>query len=86
MIWTYVGVGLTIFFGGVGVGVPIGIWIGNMMSAQKHLRRDVDEIRNQVKEIETVQKSVSDQQAARPVRRRTVTLWDLLSQQPTDND
>ena len=86
MIWTYIGVGLTIFFGGIGVGVPIGIWIGNMMSAQKHLRRDLDELREQVKEIATVQKSVSDQQVARPVRRRTVSLWDLLRQQPTDED
>ena len=42
MIWTYVGVGLTIFFGGVGVGVPLGMWIGNMMSAQRLLRRDVE--------------------------------------------
>lgn len=86
MIWTYIGVGLTIFFGGVGVGVPIGIWIGNMMSAQRHLRRDVDELRNQVKEIATLQKSVSDQQVARPVRIQTVNLRDLLSQQPADND
>ena len=86
MIWTYIGVGLTIFFGGIGVGVPIGIWIGNMMSVQKHLRRDLDELREQVKEIATVQKSVSDQQVARPVRRRTVSLWDLLREQPTDED
>ena len=86
MIWTYIGIGLTIFFGGVGVGVPIGIWIGNMMSAQKHLRRDVDDLRNQVKEIETVQKSASDQQVARPVRRRTITLWDSLTDQPEDRD
>ena len=56
MIWTYVGIGLTIFFGGVGVGIPIGIWIGNMMSAQKHLRRDLDELRDQVREMATVQK------------------------------
>ena len=86
MIWTYVGVGLTIFFGGVGVGVPLGIWIGNIMSAQKHLRRDVDELRSQVKEIATVQKSVSDQQIVRPVRRRTVTLWDLLNQQSSGEE
>ena len=86
MIWTYVGIGLTIFFGGVGVGVPIGIWIGNMMSAQKHLRRDLDELRDQVREMATVQKSVTDQQLARPVRRRTVTLWDLLNQRPSDQD
>ena len=86
MIWTYIGIGLTIFFGGLGIGVPIGIWIGNMMSAQKHLRRDVDELRSQVNEIETVQKTVTDQQVVRPVRRRTVTLWDLLSREPSDKD
>ncbi len=81
MIWAYIGIGLTIFFGGVGLGIPIGMWIGNMQANQRQIRKDVQELQRQMNDLQTVQQSASDTRLTSPAVRLAESLRELM-----DND
>ena len=86
MIWAYIGIGLTIFFGGLGLGVPIGMWIGNMQAGQRQLRREVDELRKQVINAQTLQKSVTDTHLTSPAMRLAESIRELMDVERRDNN
>ncbi len=83
MIWTYVGVGLTIFFGGMGIGTVLGMWIGKMVSAQEHHAKEIERLNNELSTMRLVQEIVVDRRAA---SRRSVSLADLPTRRPSDDE
>ena len=86
MIWTYIGVGLTIFFGGLGVGIVVGMWIGKMMSAQEQHGKAIENLTNELRDMRLLQGIMVDRETVGPARRRSAELSDILTRRPSEED